>query len=89
MAGSEGRREESAVLDLYFTQGILPHVHHGSEFCSISLYPGSFTDTITIINYTRSSDNMPGEDIGFVQTEAFYNSGTFFEEKNSKLGTGS
>lgn len=68
----EGKKEEPAVLDLHLPQGILPHVHHGTELCSMSPAPGSFfADTIIIIHLTRSSDNMPEADLGFVQTEAY------------------
>ena len=42
MSGFEGEKEEPA--DLHLTQGILPHVHHDTELCSmspLSLVPSS------------------------------------------------
>lgn len=70
MSGFEGEKEEPA--DLHLTQGILPHVHHDTELCSMSPVPGSFfTNTVAIFHLTRSSDNMPGADLSFVQTEAY------------------
>ena len=80
MSGSVGKKEDSAVLDLHLTRGILPHVHHSTELCSISPYPSSCTDTIPILHHTYSSDT-PGADLGFVQS--------LLEEKSTKLGTGS